>query len=483
MPTTRAGRAAAASRCGRVRSGRRRSTTAFAGRRSCDRRSPSRPLLHVDARASAGALDGSARRRVPRRARRHGPRCRPRSAGARVVVDASKSPDVRADSRGASRRRLPCRCISCAAPQATAHSWSRFPGEAGRPARARMRRVDLVEHARRAALGARAGSLSSHPLRGLRERGRARRCGEIVGFVGEAAASSLRLTDGPCELAVAHTVAGNPVRFRYGQRADLARRGVARRALPPRDRPQLLETLSWPLRACTTAIRGPARRPRERGASDRAPLPGGHRGHARAARRRDPPRPRLRRRASSSSARSTSRLTGSSSPAAIRSGTGKTMRRVAALPPDERPRVIVWHTEPLPMPAAAGLPREPLTRASWRRSCCATAASTTTRRTAAISELARRRDRHRLAVATGAYQAYLAEHGVAAELVPLGYDADDGRLLDLERDIDVLFLGDYRDPPPAPHPAAAGARRARRARARQPLGRRRVTGASRGRSS
>jgi hypothetical protein len=48
-----------------------------------------------------------------------------------------------------------------------------------------------------------------------------------------------------------------------------------------------------------------------------------------------------------------------------------------------------------------------------------------------------------LAVATGAYQAYLAEHGVPSDFVPVGYHADDGRLLDLERDIDVLFLGDY----------------------------------------
>ena len=51
-----------------------------------------------------------------------------------------------------------------------------------------------------------------------------------------------------------------------------------------------------------------------------------------------------------------------------------------------------------------------------------------------------------LAVATRAYQAYLEQEGVATELVPLGYHPSHGRLLDRERDVDVIFLGDFRLP-------------------------------------
>jgi glycosyltransferase involved in cell wall biosynthesis len=51
-----------------------------------------------------------------------------------------------------------------------------------------------------------------------------------------------------------------------------------------------------------------------------------------------------------------------------------------------------------------------------------------------------------LAVATRAYQAYLEQEGVACELVPLGYHPSHGRLLGRERDVSVVFLGDFRLP-------------------------------------
>ena len=51
-----------------------------------------------------------------------------------------------------------------------------------------------------------------------------------------------------------------------------------------------------------------------------------------------------------------------------------------------------------------------------------------------------------LAVATRAYQAYLEQEGVATELVPLGYHPSHGRLLGRERDVGVIFLGDFRLP-------------------------------------
>ncbi len=97
------------------------------------------------------------------------------------------------------------------------------------------------------------------------------------------------------------------------------------------------------------------------------------------------------------------------------------------------------------MPAAAGLPREPLTARELAKVVLRDRRINDHGSNGRyLRELAGEGIVTVLAVATSAYQAYLAEHGVAAELVPLGYDPDDGRLLDLERDIDVLFLGDYR---------------------------------------
>lgn len=125
----------------------------------------------------------------------------------------------------------------------------------------------------------------------------------------------------------------------------------------------------------------------------------------------------------------------------------RTLDRIAAVPEADRPRVLVWHTEPLPMPRAAGLRGEMLT----------------TRELAKILLRDRRVNDHYsnarylralekegtadvLAVATRAYQAYLEQEGVSPELVPLGYHPSHGRLLHRERDIDVVFLGDFHLP-------------------------------------
>jgi len=123
----------------------------------------------------------------------------------------------------------------------------------------------------------------------------------------------------------------------------------------------------------------------------------------------------------------------------------RTMARLLALPPAERPQLLVWHTEGLPLPAAAGLPSEPLTLREIakivlrdRRINDQYSNARYLRRFAAQDiDLT-------LAVTNGSYQAYLAEHGIDAELVPVGYHPSYGRLLDIERDIDVLFLGEHR---------------------------------------
>ena len=123
----------------------------------------------------------------------------------------------------------------------------------------------------------------------------------------------------------------------------------------------------------------------------------------------------------------------------------RTLQRVRSIAPVERPGVILWHTEPLPMPRSAGLRPEPPTLREL--------AKIVLRDRRINDHYSHARHLRRLAgqdvvdvftVTTKSYQAYLAEHGIAVEQVPFGYHPSQGRLLDLERDIDVLFLGEFR---------------------------------------
>jgi hypothetical protein len=125
----------------------------------------------------------------------------------------------------------------------------------------------------------------------------------------------------------------------------------------------------------------------------------------------------------------------------------RTLDRIARMPPAERPTVLVWHTEPLPMPRAAETQRQMLTTRELgklvlrdRRVNDHYSNARYLRRLASSGTV------DVLAVATRAYQAYLEQEGVTAELVPLGYHPSHGRLLDRERDIDAVFLGDFRLP-------------------------------------
>ena len=125
----------------------------------------------------------------------------------------------------------------------------------------------------------------------------------------------------------------------------------------------------------------------------------------------------------------------------------RTLDRIARLPRAERPRVLVWHTEPLPMPRAAGLSGQMLTTRELgklvlrdRRVNDHYSNARYLRRLAAEGTV------DVLAVATRAYQAYLEQESVETELVPLGYHPSHGRLLDRQRDVDVIFLGDFRLP-------------------------------------
>jgi glycosyltransferase involved in cell wall biosynthesis len=110
--------------------------------------------------------------------------------------------------------------------------------------------------------------------------------------------------------------------------------------------------------------------------------------------------------------------------------------------PVRRPLVVLWHSEPLPPPRAAGLPiprlhlRE-IAKIVLRDSRATDVYSNSFR----IRKLARHGLPDILVVSTGARQEFLAEHGISAHVVPLGYHPTHGRDLGLQRDIDTLFLG------------------------------------------
>ena len=123
----------------------------------------------------------------------------------------------------------------------------------------------------------------------------------------------------------------------------------------------------------------------------------------------------------------------------------RALDRIRPLPRGERPFVIVWYSEPLPLPRAAGIKPEPLTLREIGKILLRDRRISDVHSNAGhLRRLGREGMVDLLAVATKGYQAYLAQEGVASELIPVGYHPTHGHLLDLERDIDVLFLGDLR---------------------------------------
>lgn len=116
--------------------------------------------------------------------------------------------------------------------------------------------------------------------------------------------------------------------------------------------------------------------------------------------------------------------------------------RLHRTPARDRPLVVLWHVEPLPPPRAAGLP--------WPRLSLREAAKIALRRPGATDVytnlLTLRRVMRRglvdlLIVSTPGRREFLAERGIGAQWVPIGYDASRGRDLGLARDLDALFIG------------------------------------------
>jgi Glycosyl transferases group 1 len=117
-------------------------------------------------------------------------------------------------------------------------------------------------------------------------------------------------------------------------------------------------------------------------------------------------------------------------------------RRLVETPPGECPPVVLWHTELLPFARSAGQKLEPLhlreVATVLLRDPGATDPRTNFR---ALRRWLEHGLPDLLVVTTREKQEFLAEQGIAAEFVPAGYHHSLGRDLDLERDIDVLFLG------------------------------------------
>ena len=117
-------------------------------------------------------------------------------------------------------------------------------------------------------------------------------------------------------------------------------------------------------------------------------------------------------------------------------------RELQARQSSDRPKVVVWHTEPLPHPKAAGLPIPWLPSREIAKIILRDSRATNVYSNYfALRRLSRYGLPDLLVVSAPGRCEFLAERGFSPEWVPLGFDTSDGHDLCLERDIGVLFLG------------------------------------------
>jgi glycosyl transferase family 1 len=120
----------------------------------------------------------------------------------------------------------------------------------------------------------------------------------------------------------------------------------------------------------------------------------------------------------------------------------KTLRLLLEAPSRARPPVVLWHYEPLPLPSTAPFPRQRLhAREVAKILLRDNRATDPYTNSSVLRRLARLGLPDLLIVHSPDHAEHLAEHGIAAETVPIGYAPFFGTDLGLERDIDVLFLG------------------------------------------
>jgi hypothetical protein len=124
----------------------------------------------------------------------------------------------------------------------------------------------------------------------------------------------------------------------------------------------------------------------------------------------------------------------------------RTRATLKKLEPSSRPAVLVWHSEPLPFPRDSGFPRPVLTLREivkiLLRDERATDVYTNYYR---LKEMHRRGLIDLCVVTSRSRQSFLRENRIPAHFVPLGHHAGVGRRLNLDRDIDVLFIGSLDD--------------------------------------
>jgi hypothetical protein len=120
----------------------------------------------------------------------------------------------------------------------------------------------------------------------------------------------------------------------------------------------------------------------------------------------------------------------------------RAMRSLVGRPAAQRPATVLWHVEPFPLPRASGQrwPR-PTARELAKIALRSRRASDVYTNYFTLRRLIARGIPDVLAVTSGERAAFLAERGIDAFVAPFGHRADYGRMLDLERDIDVLMLG------------------------------------------
>ena len=126
----------------------------------------------------------------------------------------------------------------------------------------------------------------------------------------------------------------------------------------------------------------------------------------------------------------------------------KISRQLAARPKSERPLIAMWQTEPLPPPRAAGLrtPRLHLREIVKILIQDSRATDVYTNYLALRRMIGRGLIDLLMASSQGRCE-LLAERGIASDWVPFGYVPERyGRALNLQRDIEVLFLGELRVP-------------------------------------
>lgn len=119
-----------------------------------------------------------------------------------------------------------------------------------------------------------------------------------------------------------------------------------------------------------------------------------------------------------------------------------TFRRLLTQPADRRPLSVLWHNEPLPAPAASGLRPSRRHAREWAKVALRDRRVSDPRSNfRRLAQLQRAGLPDLVVASTPWRRTFLAEQGIAAEWVPLGYHEQMGHDLGLERDIDVMFVG------------------------------------------